>query len=54
VLRVSIEGCRLDTVSSMEVIKDMNNDHQYGCLCKGFVYWVVSSMNHFTIRVSAF
>jgi len=51
---VSIESCRLDTVSGMEVIKDMNNDHQYGCLCKGFVDWVVCPMNIFTIGVSVF
>ena len=51
---MSIGSCRLDTVSSMEVIKDRNNDHQYGCLCKGFADWVVCSVNLFTIGVSVF
>jgi hypothetical protein len=51
---VSIEDCRLDTVSRMEVIKDMSNDHQSGCLCKVFVNCVESSTNIFTIEVSVY
>jgi hypothetical protein len=49
---VSIEDCRLDTVSSMEVIEDTSNDHQSGCLCEVFVNCVESSTNLFTIEVS--
>jgi len=51
---VSVEDCRLDTVSSMEVVKDMSNDHQSGCLYKVFVNCVDSSTNLFTIEVSVF
>jgi hypothetical protein len=36
----------------MEVIKDVSNDRQCGCLCKVFLNCVESSTNLFTIEVS--
>ena len=51
---MSIEDCRLDTVSRVEVIKDISNDHQFGCLCKVFVNCVESSTNLFALEVSVF
>jgi hypothetical protein len=51
---VGTEDCRLDMVSSMEVIKYMNNDHHSGWLCKVFVNCVESSTSLFTIEVSVF
>jgi hypothetical protein len=38
----------------MEVVKDMSNDHQSGCLYKVFVNCVESFTNLFTIEVSVF